>query len=112
MVKEFCFSCGGHHEPDPDGSYVDFRGYRFKKPFLCMCCGKRVCMRQFAFGRCCGPCDVGACQTGNRAFNIPAVHLHPEWWDYDAKVSFEKYIKATGAEPAPVEEKVRKDDNG
>lgn len=100
-AKEYCSTCAGRHEPDPSNSYVDYRGYRFKKPFRCMCCGKEVCARQFAFGRTCAPCDIGACQTGNKAFSVSAIHPHPEWWDYDSKVSFEKYVKATGAELIP-----------
>ena len=101
MAKVFCSVCGGFHEPDPGDPYVDFRDYRFKKPFRCMCCGREVCGRQFAYGRACAVCDLGACQTGNQAFRIGVVHPHPPWWDYDAKVSFEKYVKDAGAEPVP-----------
>lgn len=102
MAEEICASCGGKHGPDPADSFVDFRGYRFKKPFLCMCCGRVICGRQFAFGRTCGTCDVGACQTGNMAFRMSAVHEHPKWWDYDGKASFLKFVEATGAQPVPV----------
>ena len=68
-VKEspFCHVCGGHHELDTHETWVDFEGYRFKSPFLCMCCGQRICARQFAFGRCCGTCAMGACQFGQQA---------------------------------------------
>ncbi len=95
----FCLTCGGHHEPDLEDSYVDFRGYRFRLPFRCMCCGKIICMRQFAYGRCCGPCDTGSCQTGNSAFLMSAVHEHPEWWSYDAQESFRMFVNVVGAEP-------------
>jgi hypothetical protein len=65
-----CNSCYGYHDPDPDDSYVDFRGRRFKPPFQCLCCGIVICGRQFAYGRCCGRCDTGACyQLYNRGHN-------------------------------------------
>jgi len=101
MDKDFCQACGGVHPPDPDDSYVDFRGYRFQKPFLCICCGKEICGRQFAFGRACGPCDMGSCQSGNKVFMVSAAHNHPPWWDYDAKTSFQKYVAHTKATPVP-----------
>lgn len=61
-----CPGCMGHHPPDPPDSYVDFRHRRFRPPFKCLCCGREICGRQFAFGRCCGRCDTGACQIGTR----------------------------------------------
>ena len=105
MKGTYCLACGGEHEPDPDSTYVDFRGYRFKKPFLCICCGKEICARQFAFGRACGSCDMGACQTENKFFQIAAVHVHPAWWDYDARISFEKFVTFTKANPILAREK-------
>lgn len=81
---------------------VDFEGYRFREPFRCMCCGKPVDMKQFAFGRTCGPCDLGACDIHNRAFSLDAVHAHPEWWDADAEVMMRKYAEAMGAEAVNV----------
>lgn len=42
--------------------YVDFKGWRFRAPFRCLCCGSMVSLRQFCFGRCCAPCDVGKCR--------------------------------------------------
>jgi len=99
--KTFCLTCGGEHEPDSPDCWVDFRGYRFHPPFRCMCCGEEICARQFAFGRCCGACDVGACQTNNRAYRKEAVHDHPNWWSYDAQESFQKFVQAVGAEPLP-----------
>ena len=97
--KIFCPACGGTHEPDSDDVYVDYDGYRFRKPFKCMCCGKEICARQFAFGRCCGPCDIGACQTGNRAFRLSAAHELPSWGGlYDRQATMEKFAAAVGAE--------------
>ena len=103
MVKEFCPTCGGKHEPDPPDSWVDFKGYRFRKPFKCMCCGKEICALQFSFGRCCGPCDLGACQLGNRAFRSSAFHPPPPWGTYYGLESFLKFVEYTKATPSPEE---------
>ena len=97
-AKPLCPACGGHHEPDSDQTYVDYEGYRFRKPFRCMCCGKEICALQFAFGRCCPPCDIGACDTGNRAFRISAVHAHPPWWDQTG-ITTKRFAEAVGAVP-------------
>lgn len=102
IEKPFCSACGGHHDEDSDNSWVDFRNYRFRKPFRCICCGKEICMRQFAFGRACGPCDVGACDIHNRAYNIKAVHTHPVWWDSDASEMFRMFVEAQAATPTPL----------
>lgn len=99
--KVFCLACGGEHVPDPPDCWVDFRGYRFHPPFRCMCCGKEICARQFAFGRCCGACDIGACQTNNIAFRKSAVHDHPSWWSYNGQESFKQFVQTVGAEPLP-----------
>ncbi|MBA7637563.1 hypothetical protein ES703_45208 [subsurface metagenome] len=104
--KIFCPACGGTHDPDSDDAYVDYEGYRFRKPFKCMCCGKGICARQFAYGRCCGPCDMGACQTGNRAFRLSAVHERPEWVVlYDRQASIDKFAQAVETEKLEVEAK-------
>jgi len=99
--KPFCTACGGYHEPDPEDSYVDFEGYRYHPPFRCMCCGKEICARQFAFGRCCRPCDTGACQTHHRNFQISVAHEHPEWWSLDALEYRRKFAEVVGAGPSP-----------
>lgn len=103
MGEDFCPTCGGVHEPDTDEVYVDFRGYRFHKPFLCMCCGKEICARQFAFGRCCGLCDMGACQLGSRVYRPSAFHKPPEWRrNLRGDESFKKFVEITKATPVPV----------
>ena len=62
-----CDLCGanGCHAPFPVEAYFDFKGWRFRPPFHCMCCGKMVCFEQWAFGRSCGTCDTGRCNTDN-----------------------------------------------
>lgn len=100
--KQFCYACGGEHEPDPSDSYVIFGGCRFMPPFRCMCCGKEICGRQFAFGRCCGPCDMGACDIHNRVYSVNAVHPHPDWWSVDGKTMFQRFVEAVGAMPEAV----------
>lgn len=100
-ASPYCESCGGHHEPDPPDSWVDFRGYRFKPPFLCMCCGKVICARQFAFGRCCGPCDMGACEHGNRVFRRSAMHPPPPWGRHNGQAGFIAFVEHTGATLSP-----------
>lgn len=98
----FCPHCGGEHEPDPTDCWVDFEGYRYKPPFRCMCCGKEICARQFAFERCCGPCDMGACQTNNIGFQKAAVHDRPEWVvPYNAEESRKRFAASVGAQPIP-----------
>lgn len=68
-MKEFCIHCFADHEPNPPDSYVDFNRKRYIPPFKCMCCGKEICGQQFAFGRCCGICDTGACQKYKECFH-------------------------------------------
>jgi hypothetical protein len=55
--------CGGLHAPMPADIYFDYRGWRFTPPFICMGCGVEVCFRQWAFSRCCGPCDISGSRT-------------------------------------------------
>ena len=57
-----CIHCYTEHEPDVPDSFVDWNNHRFKPPFHCLCCGKEICGRQFAFGRACAFCDTGECQ--------------------------------------------------
>jgi len=73
-------SCGGYHKPDQQDTWVDYEGWRFHPPFKCMCCGKEICARQFAYGRCCGSCDIGACNPKNMAYRVSAVHPYPAWY--------------------------------
>ena len=98
MAKEFCLMCGGEHEPDTDDTWVDYEGYRFHKPFRCMCCGKEICARQFAYGRACAACDMGACQSNNRAFSLSAVHEQPAWVVYDREATIRKFAEVTNAQ--------------
>lgn len=74
-----CSYCHGDHEPDTPEMYVEFRGYRLSPPFLCMCCGKETCGRQFAYGRTCGVCDMGACEPQNTAYRPEYAHEKQEW---------------------------------
>ena len=61
-----CPGCLGYlHSPSPPDLHFDFKGWRFRAPFHCMCCGKEVCFRQWAFGRSCGACDTGICMRDN-----------------------------------------------
>ena len=62
VTEDYCEYCGGHHPVNSPDCYVDFMGKRYRPPFKCLCCGKIICGQQFAFGRCCGVCDTGACQ--------------------------------------------------
>lgn len=103
VEKEFCLACGGKHEPDPDDAWVIFRGYRFKKPFRCICCGKEICMRQFAFGRACGVCDMGGCDIHNPVYRKDWAHDHPDWWHMDGREMFKRFVKTVGATFEPIE---------
>lgn len=101
VVNGICLACGGKHDPDPPDSYVIFEGYKFTPPFYCICCGKEICGRQFAFGRCCGPCDMGACDINNRVYDVRATHSHPSWWrpiGHRQEV-LEEFVKFCGAQP-------------
>lgn len=71
-LSEFIEECS-RAELDPD-VFVDFGGRRYRPPFRCLCCGTKVSLAQFCYGRLCGSCDVGACQYGNRSFNSRARH--------------------------------------
>lgn len=76
----FCQGCGGNHEPDPPETYLDFEWgdppelRRFYVPLHCFCCGIEICAQQFAWSRCCGHCDTGACQLGI----VEPEGFHPE----------------------------------
>lgn len=93
-----CDTCGGHHEPDSPDARVDWAGYEFTPPFRCMCCGKDICAQQFAFGRACGTCDIGACQTDNAAFRKEAVHDRPSWAGKGVFSTIVEFAAAVGAE--------------
>jgi len=95
----YCPSCGGHHEEDPPDVCVDFRGYRFTKPFYCICCGKELCFKQFTCARACSFCDTGACQFWNKNYRTQYAHDYPRWWDLDGRVMFQKFIDVVKAEP-------------
>jgi hypothetical protein len=76
-----CGHCYGEHELDPPDCWVGFEGYRFFPPFLCMCCGRETCARQFAYGRTCGLCDTGACNPASQSYKLEYAHEHPSWWE-------------------------------
>ena len=69
----YCRYCGGEHEPDTADTWVEWHGTRYYPPFHCLCCGKETCARQFAYGRACGICDMGICQT-NSDYYHPAYN--------------------------------------
>lgn len=58
-----CRLCTGLHEQMRPDLFIDFRGWRFTSPFICMGCGIEVCFRQWAFSRSCGPCDLSTSHT-------------------------------------------------
>ena len=69
-----CPHCFGDHDPDTPETWVEWpEGTKTYPPFLCLCCGKETCARQFAFGRMCGICDAGICQRDERYFHPPYV---------------------------------------
>lgn len=76
---------------------VTFRGWTFCPPFRCMCCGKEIGARQFAFGRACGPCDVGMCNVYNQAYQEDHAHDLPSWWRSTGAETLEAFAKETGA---------------
>ncbi|KKM69718.1 hypothetical protein LCGC14_1448090 [marine sediment metagenome] len=78
--EKFLPCCGGNHEPDNPEWHMDFRGWRFTAPWLCICCGKEICARQWSFGRACGPCDTGSCQSWHERFTPARSHEHPAWY--------------------------------
>ncbi len=88
-----------------EGLQLDHRGYRFRAPFQCICCGKKVSAQQFAYGRACGLCDVGACDVLNRAYEPAAVHPNPVWWSEDADDMVRRFAGAMHASPTPQQEK-------
>lgn len=45
--------------------YVERDGKKYYAPFYCLCCGIEITAEQFAFGRACSRCDVGACRNVN-----------------------------------------------
>lgn len=61
------------------GEWVEYEGVRFLPPFLCMCCGVEVEVRQWAYGRACGKCDTGICQSWHNGYRLEYAHEHPPW---------------------------------
>jgi len=53
----------------PSDAYVDFRGWRFTAPFICMGCGIEVCIHQWCFSRSCGSCDLSVSKTRRVMFH-------------------------------------------
>lgn len=99
--QEFCPRCWGHHAPDsPDMTVGPFRGWIFTPPFHCVCCGKGICAQQFAFGRACGPCDMGACDSRNSAYREDYAHEMPEWWRPLGQEMVDAFAEIVGAERA------------
>ncbi len=74
-----CPMCWGAHPPDFPDLWMRYDGWEFRPPFKCMCCGKTTCARQFAYGRTCGLCDTGSCQSGNRGFKPQYAHPNMSW---------------------------------
>ena len=93
----YCNTCGGNHIPDPQDCHVDFQGFRFTPPFRCMCCGEEICVRQFAFARACGSCDVGSCNSMHKSFKVERAHPHPEWWSGNPAIFRARYVRAVNA---------------
>ncbi len=104
LMEKFLPCCGGSHDPDPPESFVDFRGHRFALPFLCICCGKKICGRQFAFGRACGVCDIGACNSVNSAYRVECAHSLPEWWHPHGQEMLRRFIEFVNAEPLEIDD--------
>lgn len=76
-------------------NFVDFKGWRFRAPWRCMCCGMIISLQQFCFGRSCGGCDLGRCnhEKGSAYYSGPrelidrnAEYFIPEekWLPVDA----------------------------
>lgn len=43
--------------------WVIFKDKIWVEPFFCLCCGKKIDIKQFCWGRLCGYCDMGSCQS-------------------------------------------------
>lgn len=61
------------------GEWVLLEGVKYLAPFLCMCCGREVEARQWAFGMACGLCDTGICQTWHDHHRPEHAHAEPVW---------------------------------
>jgi hypothetical protein len=64
-----CPHCFGEHELDTSDIWVEWKGKKYFAPFLCLCCGKETCARQWAYGRSCATCDTGICQTDPKYYH-------------------------------------------
>lgn len=63
----------------PEQNFVDYKGWRFRPPYRCMCCGVMISIRQFCFGRACGPCDCGQRRyVGYRVYSGPRELIDPK----------------------------------
>lgn len=101
--KTLCLGCFGEHEPDSEDTWIDFGGYRFRKPFFCLCCGLEICARQWAFGRACGKCDTGVCQSWHKHFRPEYGHANPPWYHLaDGPATIAAAAEVMGAGPVAV----------
>lgn len=93
-----CALCSSVHAPTPLDAYVDYRGWRWTAPFICMGCGIEVCIRQWAYSRSCGPCDVSHSRTrrlrGHQCFVGPHERLDT-WSDEKHDIPEDHFIGAS-----------------
>ena len=61
--------------PMSHAAIVRFKGRVFMEPFVCLCCGTPISVRQFCYGRTCGPCDMGICQYAKGHFGDPRYFI-------------------------------------
>jgi len=96
--REICLGCGGQHVPDSPDTWVQWGRWRFYPPFYCLCCGREICARQFAYGKCCGICDMGACDPNNSVYRLEYAHEHPSWWRPfgNRDEMWQAYVEAVG----------------
>jgi hypothetical protein len=79
--------------------FVDFKGWRFRAPFRCLCCGIVISVRQFCFGRDCATCDIGNCRHPNSHCSQGCYSGPRELIDINAKyfISEDRWLNpATG----------------
>jgi hypothetical protein len=104
-----CSYDGGVHAPFPSDAYFDFKGWRFKPPFHCMCCGKEICYQQWAYGRSCGTCDTGACTREQLHHHFNGTFCGPNTELVDPVEAAKYNMKMTPIPPAkPLEWRERK----
>jgi hypothetical protein len=69
----YCLDCSKVHEADDSINLITlYRGWTYKEPFFCLCCGLQICLPKFALSQHCNYCDTGQCHIDFKQAGLAA----------------------------------------